>query len=267
MTKQYQVIRQAAANTDQSLITQAFRRAFLSQLQPRMLAALFLPFVIALLGAIVLLWLFWTPLNTWINQLVANWGVVNTIDTWLLAFGLFSFKLWLIPLVVPLLAAGFLLPMAGIMGLIIAAIFVMPIVLRHLERHDYQGLKRQGQHATVLGTWNAVWVGTLFVLGWLFTMPLWLVPPFALILPVFWWAFAVNRMLRVDAMIEHASVAERRLLWRRYNRQLWLLAACLSLLNLIPLFWLFMPVFSALVYAHFCLDAIRRLRQETTIDI
>jgi len=27
------------------------------------------------------------------------------------------------------------------------------------------------------------------------------------------------------------------------------------------------PVFSALVYAHFCLDALRRLRAETVIDL
>jgi hypothetical protein len=97
-------------------------------------------------------------------------------------------------------------------------------------------------------------------------MPLWLVPPFALVLPIFWWAFALNRMLRVDAMVEHASPAERRLLWRRYSRQLWLLAGGLAVLNLIPLFWLFMPVYSALVYAHFCLDSLRRLRAETVIE-
>src|SRR5690606_40354934 len=104
-------------------------------------------------------------------------------------------------------------------------------------------------------------------LGWLFTMPLWVVPPLALLLPVFWWAFALNRMLRVDAMIEHASPIERRLLWRRHNRQLWLIAGCLAVINLIPLFWVVMPVFSALVYAHFCLEAIRRLRAETVIDL
>jgi hypothetical protein len=143
----------------------------------------------------------------------------------------------------------------------------MPIVLHHLERRDYQGLSRQGRNTAALGIWNATWVGILFCLGWLFTMPLWLIPPMALVLPVFWWAFALNRMLRVDAMIEHASQSERRLLWRRHNRQLWLIAACLAVVNLIPLFWLVMPVFSALVYAHFCLEAIRRLRAETVIEL
>jgi len=245
------------------LVAQAFRRALVSQLHPRMLAALFLPFVFAFLGAAVLLWLFWDPLTAWLNGEAANWGVLNTIDGWLVAAGLFSLKLWL----VPIMAAGILLPMAGILGLVIAAVFVMPLVLRHLEHREYQGLGRQGTNTVVLGIWNAAWVGLLFCLGWLVTMPLWLIPPLALVLPVFWWAFAFARMLRVDAIIEHASVAERRLLWRRYNRHFWLMGVCLALINLIPPAWLVIPVFSALVYAHFCLDALRRLRAETVIDL
>ncbi|WP_103035625.1 EI24 domain-containing protein [Castellaniella caeni] len=263
MSHQDLALRSSHAPNGLALVAQAFRRAAASQLHPRMIASLFLPFIIAFLGAVVLLWFFWTPLTGWLDSEASSWGMFNTLDGWLVAVGLFSLKLWL----VPLMAAGLLLPMAGIVGLGIAAIFVMPIVLHHLEKRNYAGLSRQGQNATALGTWNAIWVGVLFCLGWFFTMPLWLIPPMALVLPVFWWAFALNRMLRVDAMIEHASPAERRLLWRRHNRQLWLLAACLAVINLIPLFWLVMPVFSALVYAHFCLDAIGRLRAETVIDL
>lgn len=262
MTHQDLALRESRTPNGLALVGQAFRRALVSQFHPRMIAALFLPFIIAFLGAILLLWLFWTPLTGWMDQEASSWGIFNTVDGWLVAVGLFSLKLWLIPL----LSAGLLLPMAGILGLVIAAIFVMPIALHHLEARDYRGLSRQGVHATALGTWNAIWVGVLFCLGWLFTMPLWLVPPFALVLPVFWWAFALNRMLRVDAMVEHASPAERRLLWRRHRRQLWLLAAGLAVLNLVPLFWLVMPVYSALVYAHFCLDALSRLRTETVFE-
>ena len=263
MTHQDLALRDPRSTHGLALVGQAFRRAAASQLHPRMLAALFLPFVIAFLGAVLLLWFFWQPLTGWLDHEASSWGLFNTVDGWLVAVGLFSLKLWL----VPLMAVGLLLPMAGILGLAIAAVFVMPIVLHHLEHRDYQGLVRQGRHTTALGVWNAVWVGAQFCLGWLFTMPLWLLPPMALVLPVFWWAFALNRMLRVDAMIEHAGAAERRLLWRRHNRQLWLIAACLAVINLIPLFWLVMPVFSALVYAHFCLEAIRRLRAETVIDL
>jgi len=237
-------------------VTLAFRRALVSQLHPKMLLAILMPFIIMLLGAILLVWGFWTPLTDWLNLQSADWGVINTVDGWLVAIGLFSIKLYLIPL----LAAGILLPMAGILGLVIAAIFVMPIVLGHLDRTHYQGLQRNGQHATIVSGWNAFWVVCLFAVGWLVTLPLWLFPPFAVILPLFWWAFAITRMLRVDAIVEHASPDERRYLWKRHNRQWWLIGACLALVNLIPPAWLIMPVFSSLVFAHFGLEALRQHR-------
>lgn len=241
----------------------AFRRAVISQCHPRMIGAILLPFAIALLGAVILLWLFWTPLTGWMDHFVSESGIFNTVDGWFIAIGLFSMKLWLIPL----MAAGMLLPMAGILGLVIAAIFVMPIVLRHLDKRQYKNLNRQGKNTTAIGTWNAIWVGVMFVIGWLFTLPLWLFPPMALILPVFWWAFAVNKMLRVDSIIEHASIAERKLIWERQYKRYWFMGAILSVINLIPFFWLIMPVFSSLVYAHFSLQAITDLRAENIIDL
>lgn len=245
-----------------SAVGLAFRRALVSQLHPKMLLALFLPFIIALLGAILLLWIFWTPLTHWLDAQAAGWGYINNIDHWMLAIGLFSLKLYL----VPLLAICILLPLSGILGLVIAAIFVMPIVLRHLEHREYKGVSRQGQFSGTVGAWNAVWVGVLFAVGWILTMPLWLIPPLAIILPLFWWAFAFTRMLRVDAIVEHASAKERKIIWRRHNRQLWLIGGCLSVINLLPPAWLILPVFSALVFAHFSLEALRQLRRETVLE-
>lgn len=234
----------------------AFRRALVSQVHPKMLAALFMPFVIALLGAIVLLWAFWTPLTGWLDAQVSQWELVGQVDEWLLAVGLFSIKFYMIPI----LAAGMLLPLAGILGLVIAAVFVMPVVLRHLEQREYKNVRREGQHAVAVGAWNAVLVGTIFVFGWLITMPLWLFPPLALVLPVFWWAFAFNKMMRVDALVEHATGKERRFLWRRHNLQYWGMGLCLSIINLFPPMWLVLPVFSALVFGHYSLEALRQHR-------
>ena len=237
----------------------AFKRALVSQLHPKMLLALLLPFFIALLGAIILLWFFWDPLTGWLETQALDWQILNSIDQWMLAVGLFSLKLYL----VPLLAVAILLPLSGILGLVIAAVFVMPIVLRHIEKREYPGLVRKGQYSITYWAWNAVWVGILFSLGWLITMPLWLIPPLPVLLPIFWWSFAFTRMLRVDAVIEHANPGERKWIWRRYNRQYWLIGLCMALINLFPPAWLVLPVFSALVFAHFSLEALRRLRQHS----
>ena len=244
-------------------VAQAFRRALVSQCHPAMLFAVLLPFLIALFGCILLLWLFWTPLTGWLRFEFGQWDMVNRVDDWMAAVGLFSFKLYLTPLI----AAAILLPLSGILGLAIAALFVMPLVLRHVSRREYAGLAHQGRNALAVSVWNAVWVSIVFAVGWLVTLPLWLVPPMALFLHVFWWAFAFSRMLRVDAIVEHANPVERRLLLERHNIPFWVIGLICSLINLLPPAWIVLPVYGSLVYAHYGLDALAQLRGERTIDI
>ncbi|MGO3131413.1 MAG: EI24 domain-containing protein [Alcaligenes sp.] len=239
-------------------VSTAFRRSLVSQFQPRMLIALVMPFLIMFVGLILLSWLLWTPIQNWLLELLGGWNAFESVDQWLVGLGLFSLKVYL----APLLALGILLPVAGVLGLIIAAVLVMPLVLGHLQQKDYPDLIKQGHNATVYSVWNAVWVSALFLVGWLVTLPLWIFPPFALILPVLWWVFALTRILRVDSLVEHANVPERRFLWSRLNSQYWLIGLIFALLNLIPPAWLVLPVFSALVFAHFSLENLRRLRQQ-----
>lgn len=237
-------------------VVAAFGRALVSQLQARMLLALLMPFLFMLLGFIILTWLLWSPIQAWLTELLTNWQLFHSVDQWLVNLGLFSLKLYL----APLLALGVLLPLAGVIGLVLAAVLVMPMVLRHLSQRDYPDLLQQGDNATAISVWNALWVGTVFVVGWLITLPLWLFPPFALILPVFWWTFAFTLLLRVDALVEHATRRERRYLWRQLKGSYWSIGLVLALCNLLPPAWLILPVFSALAFAHFSLENLRRLR-------
>jgi hypothetical protein len=242
-------------------VAQAFKRALVSQCHPNMLMAVLLPFVIALLGALLLLWLFWTPLTEWLSLQASQWQMVNDVDAWLVGVGLFSLKLYLVPVI----AAAILLPVSGILGLAIAAVFVMPVVLRHVSAREYVGVSRQGRNATAYSVWNAIWVSVVFALGWLLTLPFWLIPPMGIVLSVFWWAFAFSRMMRVDAIVEHASPEERRILLERHNVGFWVIGLICSLINLLPPAWIILPVYAGLVNAHYGLDALRRLREERVL--
>lgn len=240
-------------------VGRALGRAVVSQFRGPMLMALLLPFAVALIGAIVLIWLFWTPLSEWLQITLFQWSVVNQMDTALMALGIASLKLWLIPVAATLI----LLPLSGILGLVTAAVFIMPLVLRHLSERDYPDVRREGGNALVAGVWNALWVTVVFVLGWFFTLPLWLLPPLAVVLPIFWWAFAFTRMLRLDALADHASPQERKILQARHNKGFWALGTICALINLLPPAWFLLPVLSALMFSHFGLEALRRLRSET----
>lgn len=238
-------------------VSRAFGRAVVSQFHPAMLLALLLPFLIVLLGSVILIWLFWAPVTEWLRHGFETWPVIGQVEAWLLAMGLVSLQLWL----VPILAACILLPLSGLAGIAVAAVFVMPLVLRHLGEDVYSDVARRGQWAFAASAWNATWVVVLFCVGWMLTMPLWLFPPLALVLPTLWWTFAFTRMLRLDALVEHASPEERRRLIRRHNVGFWTLGFICALLSLLPPAWLFLPVFSSLFFAHFALEAVRRERQ------
>ena len=242
-------------------VGQAFGLAVKSQLHPRMLFAMLLPFVIMFIGAIVLLLVALGPLTAWMDRQITASAAVVQADQWLVSLGLFSvltLKAWLLPVA----SVVILLPVSGILGLAVAAVCVMPMVISHLSGTTYAGLRREGRNSFVVSLWNAVWVSILFALGWVLTLPLWLAPPLGLVVSVFWWTFAFSRMMRIDAIVEHASPAERRVLLARHSTAFWGIGLICALINLIPPAWVFLPVFSGLVYTHFGLSALTRLRAQ-----
>jgi len=255
-----------AVSVGLSGVGQAFWRALVSQLHPRMLFALLLPFFIMLVGAILLLIFALSPLTQWINQMLNETSALITANAWLASMGLFSLdavNTWLVGFIVLMM----LLPISGILGLTVAAIFVMPIVVTHVSRQHFPGLVLQGQHAFVVSVWNAVWVSVVFVLGWILTLPFWLFPPLGLLVSLLWWTFAFSRIMRIDAIVEHATAQERSLLIARHGTGFWTIGMCCALMNLVPPAWIFLPVFSGLIYTHYGLDALQRLRAEKTLDI
>jgi hypothetical protein len=247
-------------------VWRAFGQALISQLHPRMLLALLLPFLIMLVGAILLLALALGPITQWLNQQLSESSILIATNEWMLSMGLFSIgvlQAWLVPFAVAIV----LLPISGILGLTVAAIFVMPMVVKHISRKDYPGLAIQGQNAFVVSVWNAVWVSLVFVLGWLLTLPFWLFPPLGLFVSLLWWTFAFSRIMRIDAIVEHATARERELLLQRNGTGFWTIGLLCALLNLIPPAWIFLPVFSGLIYTHYGLEALRLLRADRTIDV
>lgn len=247
-------------------VGQAFWHALVSQMHPRMLFALLLPFFIMLLGAILLLVLALGPISEWLSQQLSESSMLIAVNDWMISMGMFSLasvKAWVVPLVVAIV----LLPISGILGLTVAAIFVMPMVVTHVSRKDFPELVLQGQHTLVVSVWNAVWVSVVFVLGWLLTLPFWLFPPLGLLVSLLWWTFAFSRIMRIDAIVEHATALERKILIQRNGTGFWFIGMLCALINLVPPAWIFLPVFAGLIYTHYGLEALRRLRADRCVDI
>lgn len=235
----------------------AFGRGIASQLTPRMLALLVVPFLVAVGSWILSAWFLWDPVTAWFQQ------VVFQGDGWMARgyrsvapYGLGGLSAW-----IPNLFAFLLLvPIAIATALALVAVLAMPVVVRHLGAAGYKDVERQGSLALAANLWNVARSLVVFVIGYLLTMPLWLVPPLALVIPWLWWGWLTARLMRFDSLVEHASSAEREQLIRSDGRAYMLLGLAVAALNYVPPLFLVAPVLSALVFAHYSLARLRDRR-------
>lgn len=143
---------------------------------------------------------------------------------------------------------------------LLAAIFVMPLFLKHLANREYRDVAPLGKDSFLAATVNSLMASLLFVLGWLLSVPLWLIPGLALILPLILMAWFNRRTFAYDALSMHATEQEWQEIRERHKRPLFMLGLILALLAHVPLLGLLVPALAALVFAHFGLEALRRSR-------
>lgn len=229
-----------------SLASLGSGKVWLYILGPALAAVLFMIGVsAAFLNYLIQLFIEQPPMS-WINE----WGW-----SWL-AQSLAVLGGWLV-----ILSASYLVAM------LLTAVLVLPLMLNHLAARDYPDLARQGKENFVASTWNSVWAAVLFVVGWVVTLPLWLIPGLGLFLPLFWMAWLNRRTFAYDSLAEHATTEEWRELRKRQAMPLLLLGFATAALTHVPFLGLLAPSLSALAYIHFCLESLRRVRQGAVVSI
>ena len=181
---------------------------------------------------------------------IADWGAFWLAKALALIGG------WMV-----VLSASYLLAM------VLTAVLVLPLLLKHLSAVDYPDLAQMGKDSLVAATWNSVWAAVLFIIGWLVTLPLWLIPGLGLLLPFFWMGWLNRRTFAYDALAAHASEDEWRVLRREQATALLVLGLLMAVLAHVPFLGLIAPALAALAYVHFCLESLRRLRQGAVISI
>lgn len=230
----------------------ALAAALKSFFQPRMLALVLWPMLLAVALWVGAAFIFW---GSWMDGLT---GLVQqtSLERWMAQGFLAIVSHYLIATVLVML----LLPAIYVTALLITAIFAMPMMVDHVAGKYYPELERK-QGGTVAGNVsNALVAVAVYCLGWVVSLPLWLFSPLALVLPIVLMAYLNQRLFRYDALAEHASRDEIELVVERTTPRLYLLGALAGLLQFVPLLNLFAPVFVALAFIHLCLDELRALR-------
>jgi hypothetical protein len=263
------------------LVVKTFGRAVLSQLHLRMLLLTVLPFVLSLLLWGLALWLGLQPMMDWLGAYFADSGWYQTIRSALDWMGLSSLRSFLVPLI----AMWLLLPLMILTALLFVGGVAMPAIARHVSTRWYPGLERR-HGGSVVGS-LAVSLGSFVVFAclWLLTLPLNAVPPLALLVQPLLWGWLTYRVMAYDALADHASGEERRLLMRQHRWPLLAIGIAVGAMGAAPtmlwlggaLFLVLLPlmagvaiwvyvlvfVFSGLWFQHYLLAALEQLRHDT----
>lgn len=238
-------------------VVAAFLRSLVSQLHPKMLALLVVPFAVAVALWAAVAWFVWDPLVDFLRvQFFDGGGVIDWIYSWAGALGLEGIKGFAVAVVAMML----LLSLMFVTAVLLIAVISMPIVNLHLGRGAYRDVERRGAWSVAASLWNGATGLLLFALGYLVTVPLWLIPPLGFVVPWLWWGWFTARVMRFDSLVEHAEPDERRALIAANRGRYFALGMLVTALNFIPPLFLVTPVLSALAFGHFSLTALRERR-------
>ncbi len=239
-------------------IARALARAVVSQLHPRMLWLAIWPFLVAILFWGIAGWLAAGTSLAWINRTAGATAVGSWVDTTFAWVGLSGGA----SVLAMVAYVGLLFGLTVLTALLIIATVAMPAVVAHVSSRDYPALARK-RGGTYLGSvGNAIGVGLVFLVGFVVTIPLWLIAPLAVLLPLFWWGWATARMFRYDALVEHASAEERKTLFARHGKAFLGIGIAVSLLNFVPPLFFLVPILGGLAFTHYALRALATLRAE-----
>ena len=222
-------------------ILDALGNAFKSLLHPKMLVLILWPMLLSLLFWGGLFWWFW---DAWVGDLMhlsQGYGVEERLVQW-------GF-VWVAHWLVTLLLISLLLPAIYVTSLLFTAIFAMPLMLNFVAARDYPELEKKYGGSFVGGIWAAVIAVTVFLILWLITLPLWLIPFGAFVVPTLLSAYLNKRLFLYDALADHASAEEYEKIKVVAQGRTFGMGALLGFVHYIPVLNFFTPIFSIIHFS------------------
>ena len=255
-------------------------RAVAYCLMPRVIVVSLVPLTImtgiTLLGAYV----FWDNAMDATSDWLIQFSLLESLSRLLVSVGLGHLKSFLIPMLVLMVA----LPCIVALTLMAVSWIMTPMMVGMVARRRFADLARLHGGSWWRGVLFGLGVSAMAVLAMLASLPLWLIPPLAMVLPPLIWGWLIYQVMGYDVLSVHASHAERTEIFRRYRGWLLLIGVMAGYMGsapgmlwalggmavvfapvLVPLaIWIYVFVFafSALWFAHFGLAALAQLRSE-----
>jgi uncharacterized protein involved in cysteine biosynthesis len=223
---------------------------------PRMLWLMIWPMLVSLAVWVTVAFFLWSRLAVWIAEMLKQWAA--PIAGWA-PFDLGTAATFI---------ANFMLlvlffPLVYLTALFILGIFGMDKMVDHVAAQMSPSPERRRGGGTAGSIWNGIVSLTGIVLLFLVSLPLWLVPPLGPIAVLAILSWVNQRLLRYDAVSQHADKDEMHRLFREHRGGLYSLGLLLALAGYIPFLNLLAPVVFGLAFIRYLLGALIELRYES----
>ena len=223
---------------------------------PRMLWLMIWPMLVslALWGSVALV--MWTRLALWLAELLNQWalGVVR-LELGQLALFLANVALLLL-----------FVPLVYLTALFIIGAFGMQKMVEHVATRSFPHLERRHGGTTAGSVWNALVTFFGMLLLFAISLPLWLIPVLWPVITLAILTWVNQRLLRYDALAEHADAAEMKRVFREQRGPLLMLGFLLALVAYVPFVGFLGPVVFGLAFIRYLLGALESIRPDYRTD-
>jgi len=229
--------------------------ALVNLFHPRVLWLMLWPVLaaVALWGTVTLV--FWSQAVLWLAGIVKQWVQSATFFITWDAGDVASFAAKALILIM-------LVPLIQLTALLILGVLGMPAMVEHIAERRFAQLERRHGGSFAGSVWNGlVALGGLALLG-LISVPLWVLPPLWPLIPVAIMGWVNQRILRYDALAEHADAVEMRRIFAERRGTLYVMGALLALIAYVPLLGLLAPIVVGLTFIHYLLVQLKLLREQ-----
>jgi Etoposide-induced protein 2.4 (EI24) len=267
-------------------VVDAFWRALASMAHPAVWVRSLGTVVLAATAVLAAGWFGWEDALVAVREVITEGELGVPMRHWLESFGAGELQAALAPLIVVSLAG----PLVALASLLLVAVVLGDGPVRWVAARRLPPLSAAASRgAWRARLWRSIAWGVVAVMVLLVTLPLWLVPPLAVLLPAVAWAWLAGRLLGVDMLTDLAVPEECDRLAHEHGGALRSIGVASGLLCAAPsvLWWqggvpalvaapllmgaavvyeTLVGIFAALWFAHFTLGRLQAQRSRATID-
>lgn len=260
------------------LLLDSFWRAVAYCFLPRVWLLTLLPLVLMVTSALALGYFFWENAVAGVQASLESSALLSMAWNWLSGMGLGGLK----TVVAPLIVIALTTPVLVVCTMLVVAFAMTPALVALVSARRFPELQRKQGASFWASVWWALGSTAMALIALVLSVPLWVILPLVMVLPPVIWGWLTYRVMAFDALSQHASVDERRELFRRHRLPLLAMglgtgclsaapgllwassafAAALFALLLPFVIWLYTSIFAltSLWFAHYCLAALEQLR-------